>query len=279
MVNFPRTLHRHARIGRAARLVGACICAAAGACAHRQHADTRAPGIEVMRSDEATIAIGVEQLHPELFGGAGAQGSALELLVTAGKDEGARIELQYAALPGENDGVQWTRTLIAPDGVRRPVERRTLVRMPDGSAAMSEVIDYPRRAVTKFNPPLTIMPAVLAPGERFTQTVAMEVRALRRDGSAGGVRDRGEATHDIMLGDIQRVRGTDDVGKAIGPWRSAVRIRTVFASRLNTARAERITERWFTPGEGLACEHYSETVAILAVMTSTEEQSIVRIAE
>lgn len=279
MVNFPRTRHRHARMGRAARLAGACMCAAAGACAHRQHADTRTPGIEVMRSAEAPGAIGAEQLHAELFGGAGTQGAVLEFLVTAGKDEGARIELQCAALPGEDDRVQWTRTLIAPDGVRHPVERRTLVRMPDGSAAMSEVIDYPRRAVTKFNPPLTIMPAVLAPGERFTRTVAMEVRALRRDGSAGSVRDRGEATHDIMLGEIQLMRGMDETGKAVGPWRSAVRIRTVFASRLRTARAERVTERWFTRGEGLAGEHYSETITILALVPSSEQQSSVRITE
>lgn len=150
-----------------------------------------------------------------------------------GPDAGGVIVVER--FPGVADiaGV-WVET-HRTDSATVPFLEETFVRASGGGVALVESINRIEGVISKFDPPLIVMPASLAPGSTFKQTLTLTVHPIR---SPDKVQDRGEATQEVTyLGDA-------DVALAGGAPRPAAHVRSVFRVKLSAAAVVNTTDAW-----------------------------------
>ncbi len=136
----------------------------------------------------------------------------------------------------------------------------------DGTVLLHAVDSLPDKTTSLFEPPLLIAPPSLAAGEERSVTSAM--RAVLT-ATPGRERDRGTGTRTIRYDRDEMVR-----------WRGATHRAKVaqvrFVADLGSARAERLTELWVVPGEGVVSERWNETLTILKVFDKRSMQHATR---
>jgi len=135
----------------------------------------------------------------------------------------------------------------------------------DGTIRSPAVIDHRQRALTRFDPPLTLAPATLTPGTPVTEEVAMRVLDAR---NPKRVRESGHATRTIEYVDDQRLRT---------PWGDldAKRVVVTFEARLRLARADTRTTLWVTPGRGVVAREDEERLRVLGLPTEPKIRRLV----
>jgi hypothetical protein len=100
------------------------------------------------------------------------------------------------------------------------------------------------------------------------ETQEMDIRIVKLE-DPETVKERGEATSTMTIESLDTVTTPAGVFEA-------VRVRTAFESDLRAAKARRITERWYAPGEGLIAERFDETVTALGIPIEKTARTIVR---
>ncbi len=150
-----------------------------------------------------------------------------------GPDAGGVIVVERFPGVAGIEGV-WVET-HRTDSATTPFLEETFVRASGGGAALVESINRIEGVISKFDPPLIVMPASLAPGSTFKQTLTLTVHPIR---SPDKVQDRGEATQEVTyLGDA-------DVALAGGATRPAAHVRSVFRVKLSAAAVVNTTDAW-----------------------------------
>jgi hypothetical protein len=140
-------------------------------------------------------------------------------------------------------------------------------RVDNGGGIVTDRIDsHPDGAATLFEPALTLSPNELSPNVEYTSTAAMRVVRLSNLKSE---RDRGEATRRVRYAADQLV---DWEGRRV---RAKV-VEVHFTADLKTARAERRSELWLVPDEGIIAERWNETIVILKVFSKHSDQFAAR---
>lgn len=185
---------------------------------------------------------------------------ARSTFVDFGKEGGEASEIIITIEPHEDDETKWSVRYRRGEG-QSPFREDVLATTDDG-VVMLETTDHERDALTVYDPPLTLMPTELAPGEPFTHNVAMLVHPV---GDRDAVRRRGSGRQIVELIDSQSVR--TEAGRV-----DALHVRSRFEAELAPARVESVTERWYAPGKsavGFIAERSDETVYVFGVKSST----------
>lgn len=144
-----------------------------------------------------------------------------------------------------------------------------LKRNSDGSVAMTAVIDREENALTLFEPPLIVAPALLKANQPFTSEAAMRVVAL---GNPAKHRERGTARRSITY--------VDDVLLRIGSREIPVaRIEIRFDADLRFADADELTTLYVARGidGGVILQLSREKIVILGTFPRTTERTLLRV--
>jgi hypothetical protein len=136
----------------------------------------------------------------------------------------------------------------------------------DGSVLLHAVDSLPDRTTSLFEPALLIAPPKLEAGEERSSNSAM--RAVLT-ATPARERDRGNGERSIRYDrdELLHWRGATHRAKV-----AVVR----FVADLGSARAERVTEIWVIPGEGVVAERWNETLTILRVFDKRSMQFAAR---
>jgi hypothetical protein len=199
----------------------------------------------------ATAAIGATAAYPA----EAAEAAARRYSIAGGKDDGKVMVVDRRADGGATIE-SWTI-----EGETRPRFERLLRREADGSVVMLEQRSVDRNVRSVFDPPLAVFPAELSVEGSFTMSSRMTVHPLDKPKA---IKERGMARVEITMRGMQALRGGAG---------DAVVVRTVFTADLKSADVVRTTDRWFVPGEGLAREHYEESVKVLGVMVERTSET------
>lgn len=176
------------------------------------------------------------------------------------EDGDASGEITVSIEP-DSESQRW-RLVYQRSGDESPF-REDVLSMTDDGAVMIETTDFERDALTVYDPPLTLMPSVLAPGEPFEQTVDMVVHPANDRES---VKRRGSGTQTLELVGAQSVRTSS--GRV-----DAMHVRSRFEAELAPARVVNDTERWYASDQssvGFVAERYDETLFIFGVESSSQ---------
>lgn len=181
-----------------------------------------------------------------------------------------RFRLQDAA-PNKPAIVTFVREATTEHGASIAVtedDRRVefLIRTDDGSIALTAVIDRAENALTLFEPPLTVMPPSLKPGETFESKAAMRVVALD---DPTRQRERGTARRII-------VNAADASIRVNSRTIAAARIDVHFTADLRFADADERTTMYAAPDSGVWAIRSAEVVTILGAFPKTTRRALVR---
>jgi hypothetical protein len=156
-----------------------------------------------------------------------------------------RYQAQWVNIEGEERRHFWTVT-------------------EEGDLAMTAVIEHGENALTVFDPPLTIAPASLAPGESVTATARMRVLGTesRRQ------RESGTVTQKITYSGDQVVRTT--LGRHV-----ARRVTIEFQADLRLADVADNTVLLVVPELGAVIEFRAQNLIVLGVMPRRTERTLV----
>lgn len=159
--------------------------------------------------------------------------------------------------------------------VARNADRGTITRTLDDGTILSELrFEFEGQRVFErgFRNHERDVTVQLRPDQRLWpidgRTQTMDIRIVKLS-DPNTVKERGEAKSTMT------VESLDTVTTPAGVY-DAVRVRTVFESGLRAAKAKRITERWYAPGEGLIAERFDETVTALGIPIERTSRTIVR---
>jgi len=192
----------------------------------------------------------------------------------AGKDMffDEEMRLTYAVVAGARAGESRSFTRQATEkhgatvaeelhGVRIEYLRLT----GDGSVVMPAVVDHANNALTLFDPPMVVMPATLAHGEKFEARSSM--RVVDADNPARE-KERGSATRSIeYLGDRVVLTSFGEVTCHL--------FRVVFTADLRMADDVVTSSLYISPEIGLVASQWSEKLTVLgAISKETGEVSV-----
>lgn len=220
----------------------------------------------------ATLPLFGCKARPRLAPSGGASGSALEPAagpIVAKQDfplsEGTR---RYRALSGEHAGKvvvittapaeapsTWTIDVRA-EAAPEPVRIDTVRVEKSGAVVLLESLNPGDKVVSRYQPPMVLLPAQLAPGETADQRFEITVHPVS---NPAAVSNRGKATHTLTL----EGRG------ALPSVGAALVVRAELAIELSGANVKRITESWYARGTGLVAERFSEEIRILGLFPRT----------
>lgn len=180
-------------------------------------------------------------------------------------DADAAVTLALIA-PNEADPadflVRETRT-----GAPRPLSEQLVKVQPDGRYTTPRMRNIDRDRITHFDPPMTIMPARLSSDapheERFRVTIT-------RLNNPDRVEQRGAGASTITY------RGIQHITTPAGDFEAHL-IRSEFTTEFGSARARRITDRWYAEGIGLVAESFEEQITVLGLNAETRRRSMRRL--
>jgi hypothetical protein len=166
------------------------------------------------------------------------------------------VEMEVAA----SGAGQW-RTEVAG-------QRASLMRVEGGRLLLAETTDYANKAVTTFEPPLSLIEAGMFEGRGVETTHGVTVRALL---DPAKIIDRGTAEQTLV-----RLADQDLVLPG-GRTHRAVRLMRTLTISLGRAKVNEVTTSWYVPKLGLAAEQSREEVRVLGPLGWTHEKLMVRV--
>jgi hypothetical protein len=170
-----------------------------------------------------------------------------------GEDES---RMRIAVSPANEEG-EWlmVRRLGGSGEVVRTDRFR---RGEDGAALLMETVNHERDRLTRFEPPLPLVPSEIEAGETLESEHRVTVRPARDPNT---IDQSGDATFRVTLIGRDRVEtGGGDV--------TAHHVRTILRADLGVARATFEADRWWSEGFGLVAERLDERIAVFGIQTS-----------
>jgi len=179
-------------------------------------------------------------------------------------EEGERLRMTIT--PGDEDG-HWlmVRRMIQSDEIVRTDRFR---RGEDGEAILLATVEHDRDLVTRFDPPLRILPRTLPPDESRTSDASLTVRPVRDPST---IRHSGEGGFRIELMGRERI-------EAGGETIEAYRVHTRLTVDLGVAQGVFEADRWWAEGVGLVAERLDERITVLGIPSKQTDMRI-RLAE
>ena len=217
---------------------------------------------------------------PRLEPGAGlvilADSPAGEALVASDFFRAEPVEAIYEVVAGEHAGSQrsFRRTLTDKFSANVADEyenaRTEFLRLDEGgSVVMTAVIDVANKALTRFDPPLVVMPAQLQPGEVFASEASMRVLDAQNPSKE---KERGSARRTVeYVGD--RVLRTP-FGEV-----HCHQLRVMFKADLRLADAETRSTLYIAREYGLVAEQWSESIKMLGALASEKGEVMLLVTE
>lgn len=171
------------------------------------------------------------------------------------------IEIAASEGSGEREGAWVVTRRVVHEATPFLTERFVIA--GDGSVALMESANALEGVISRFDPPMVVAPAALAPGAPFRQALTLTVHPMR-DPSA--VQDRGPATQEIAYVGDARV---EVAGCAPA---QAAHVRSVFRAKLSAASVVNTSDAWrLLPGprddglEGLLAQTDVERATFLGI--------------
>lgn len=158
--------------------------------------------------------------------------------------------------------VRETRT-----GASRPLSEQLVAIQPDGRYTTPRMRNIDRSRITRFDPPMTIMPAELASDEPFEESFGVQVSRMN---NPDRIEQRGTGDSTITY------RGIQHITTPAGDFEAHL-IRTEFTTEFGVASARRITDRWYAEGIGLIAESFEEQITVLGLNAETRRRSMRRL--
>jgi hypothetical protein len=183
-------------------------------------------------------------------------GSMITLTGSTSTEHGAEFAI------AESDGAPPTPGA----GGAEPRRVEFLARGDGGETILVAVLEADRHSLTRFDPPLVVAPAELAPGETRRAESDMTVLDAR---SRERVRERGRAERSIAHEGAERLRTP-------GGEVTAQRIAVEFTADLRLADAHRRDVFWVVPGVGVVACTSDEAIEVLGLPGETHLRTIVR---
>jgi len=153
--------------------------------------------------------------------------------------------------PAEGDGrVRWEERRYAEGELVR-IDR--LQRLESGELQLLETVTKGRAVISRYDPPMIILPATLEPGETLSQDVRVTVHP---ESDPEQVQNRGDATNTIEYVADQRVR--TPVGEFM-----AARLESKFEGDFGVSTVTSNTTSWLVEDLGLVAERYEQQVQAL----------------
>ena len=146
------------------------------------------------------------------------------------------------------------------------LETATWSRAADGSLVLEQVDSHPDKARSIFTPPLLLAPPSLAADADEAVESAMRVVSLP---AGTAERDKGKGRRTVRY-------GRDETIEWRGQPTQAKVVEVHFVATLGSAKADRRSELFVVPGEGIVAERWSETLTILKVFEKKSSQTAVR---
>jgi hypothetical protein len=137
----------------------------------------------------------------------------------------------------------------------------------DGAVAMPVVVEHPRRALTRFDPPLLVAPARLERATPVVSEVSMRVLDAR---NTSRQRESGTATRTIEYV-ADQVLDTP-----LGELRTK-RVEVTFVADLRLADVEKHSVLWVAPGMGIVAQVHEEVVHVMGVAGTPVREVLVRV--
>lgn len=171
--------------------------------------------------------------------------------IVEGADAGDTILIEQK--PGAKAD-EWivTRT---PSGDEAPLRTDRLRQEKDGSIVLLETESRDEKVISRYEPPLVVLPARLAAGDAVEQRVELTVRPIEHPDQ---IDHRGPATNQIKLAAGQ------DVKTPAGQFAS-LRVDAVFKADLSAAKVVNKTSTWYAPDLGMIAERYDDVAKTLGI--------------
>jgi hypothetical protein len=134
-----------------------------------------------------------------------------------------------------------------------------------GDIAMTAVIDYGERALTRFSPPLVVAFNEMPAGAERTSEANMRVVDLDHPTR---IREYGQARRSIVHAADQRIR--TPLGEFV-----AKRIESHFTAQLKMADVDERTTMFFVADRGVVAEQSIEVVNVLGAFASTKRRTLI----
>lgn len=199
-----------------------------------------------------------------------APAATLEWKVAAPLEVGERT---YAITSGEHAGKElnvttarsadrWTATYTLA-GATDPLRIDTLQERSD-ALVLLETITPSENAISRYDPPLTVLPARLAPGEPHEQTVMLSVHPVS---DPSRTTQQGPAKQTLTL------EGAERITTPAGDFDAHV-VRAKLDINLPGATVNRESFSWYAPGDGLVADEFREEIRILGLFPRTTTMRI-----
>jgi hypothetical protein len=156
----------------------------------------------------------------------------------------------------DSAGRQWTLTKVIEMAGRPPTERTvTMVRLEDGSLAISREVNRAEKVIVEFDPPLVVYPVKLTAGEPFEQKLRMIVHPIN---DATKVQNQGDAKQTI------RYEGTERIQTPLGMLDTIKTVATLEAD-LGGPQVVNETQEWLAKGIGVVAIKEMERTTLFGV--------------
>lgn len=166
--------------------------------------------------------------------------------------------LQYRIVSGKGSGSVVSQTLQRTQSgqwVRHTIDRRIehIATNEAGEVVMTAVEDLKQNVITRYDPPLLLLPAKMPPSKVWQTNSAM--RVLARNNPSKLV-DQGTCTQTITY---------DGDGTTITPAGKfkSYRLRVNYKAKLGMASVSTVESNYYAPAVGLVASEYTETVKAL----------------
>ncbi len=183
------------------------------------------------------------------------------------EDETQIAERVRETEPAADGWTRWTvtrRVLVGTPPAEDPARGSVLhLALTDtGQVVLERQIEAADGVTTTFTPPMVVLPASLAPGETFEQSLAMRSVLTDRPERERG---SGPATQTTTLAAWERI--ATPAGEFL-----AARINAVLRAKLGPASVTSTSTTWYAPGLGIVAETRHEEVFVLGVKIRDQRQ-------
>ncbi|TVQ30490.1 MAG: hypothetical protein EA376_12640 [Phycisphaeraceae bacterium] len=192
-----------------------------------------------------------------------AKASRFTYAITEGRGAGSDVIIIQER--DENDEIVWIVSRAPANDPDKPTRRDRIRYEDDGSIVLLETHNIDRDVISRFDPPLIILPSELKPDDPHEQKLTM---TLHPPSTPDRERDRGDARNTITLVASQRLE-TGDGGF------DALRIEAVLEADLRAAKVLNKTDTWIVPETGMVAERYNEEARAFGIVVSSRTHLMV----
>lgn len=132
-----------------------------------------------------------------------------------------------------------------------------------GGLASPTSTNIDRGVVSRFQPPMVVLPATLTKGEGKPQQIRVMVSDADRPGR---IKHRGSGTNTVELAGESSIEAG---GRTI----KCIVVRTIFDATFGPADVYRVSHQWFEIGKGLVAEYAHEEVRTFGIQTEDRHES------